>query len=102
MTVGKCAAQDPEDLMAYLDGELSAERAAALHAHVSGCDVCQRISEELRGVSRQVARWETGDAPSTLSAPTRAVGPATPGRRFRLAWRPSVLAPVSALAAVAI
>ena len=60
----------PEELMAYLDGELQAERATAVQSHLIGCDVCQRLSGELRGVSRDMARWQVEDAPATLMAPS--------------------------------
>ena len=51
--------------MAYLDGELPLERAAAVQAHVVGCDGCQRLSGELRGVSRDHGAWQVEDAPAT-------------------------------------
>jgi hypothetical protein len=59
----------PEDLMAYLDGELPIAQAAVVQAHVAGCDRCQRSSGELRGVSRDMARWQVEDAPATFTAP---------------------------------
>lgn len=55
--------------MAYLDGELPIAQAAVVQAHVAGCDRCQRSSGELRGVSRDMARWQVEDAPATFTAP---------------------------------
>src|SRR5262249_7457962 len=49
---------DELELMAYLDGELPRERAAAAAAHLEGCRECQEIAEDLRGVSQEVAEWE--------------------------------------------
>jgi hypothetical protein len=66
------AAEHPlssEELMAYLDGELQPERATVVQLHVAGCAVCQRLSGELRGVSRDMARWQVEDAPASLVAP---------------------------------
>jgi hypothetical protein len=49
---------EPEDLMSYLDGELSADRAAATLAHLERCTECQTIVSDLRGVSRKLLAWE--------------------------------------------
>ena len=84
---------DSEDLMSYLDGELPSEQAAVVRAHLTACDACQRVIGELRGVSRDLARWQVEDAPATLSAPwplpdTEAQAP------WRFSWlRMPVMAP---------
>jgi negative regulator of sigma E activity len=49
---------EQEDLMAYLDGELSTDRAAATLAHLERCAECQTIASDLRGVSRRLLAWE--------------------------------------------
>jgi hypothetical protein len=49
---------EQEDLMAYLDGELSTDRAAATLAHLERCPECQTIASGLRGVSRKLLAWE--------------------------------------------
>ncbi len=95
----------PEELMAYLDGELQSERAAVVQAHVVGCDVCQRLSGELRGVSRDMAQWQVEDAPATLKAPSPparsrddpalAIQLACSGRRSRTGWLPRRLSVLS-------
>src|SRR5215510_3131905 len=48
---------DELELMAYLDGELPRERAAAAAVHLEGCRECQQIAEDLRGVSQEVVEW---------------------------------------------
>jgi hypothetical protein len=48
--------------MAYLDGELAPSRAVEAVAHLERCGECQRLAEELRGVSREMARWEVEGA----------------------------------------
>ena len=93
--------------MEYLDGELSVERAAAVQSHLIGCDGCQRLSGELRGVSRNLASWQVEDAPATLLAPRPHDGnDGTPQSRFGwLRARPALaysLAATSVVLGVAI
>jgi hypothetical protein len=45
------------EIMAYLDGELSRGRAAALALHLEQCEECQRLAEGLRSVSKELAGW---------------------------------------------
>ena len=86
----------PEDLMAYLDGELPLAQAAVVQAHVAGCDGCQRSSGELRGVSRDMSRWQVEDPPATFTAPWP-----PPGRQEKVASRFGwLLKPSIALVAV--
>ena len=59
----------PDELMEYLDGELTVEQAAAVQAHVAACIGCQRLSAELRAVSRDLARWQVEGPPATFEAP---------------------------------
>lgn len=61
----------PEDVMAYLDGELPAEQASTVRSHLAECDRCQRLSGDLRGVSRDLARWQIEQAPATLRVPSQ-------------------------------
>jgi anti-sigma factor RsiW len=97
----------PEELMAYLDGELPPERAAMVLTHFPTCMVCQKVSDDLRGVSRDLAAWRAGDAPATLGAP-EASGSAklnmVPARSLRrwLLSRPAIAIELAGLAAVMI
>ncbi len=59
----------PEELMAYLDGELSPDRAAIAAVHLEQCRECQDIAADLQGVSRRLTAWQV-DAPGNL-APDR-------------------------------
>lgn len=81
----------PDDLMAFLDGELPIDQAAVVRAHLSGCDACRLLSGELRGVSREMARWQVDDPPATLAAPRLLRGTEHRARPF-FGWllRPSV------------
>ncbi len=46
-----------EDVMAYLDGELSTETAAEMTVHLTQCRLCQDVAGDLQGVSRQLSGW---------------------------------------------
>jgi hypothetical protein len=50
----------PEEVMAYLDGELTAERAAEVAKHVDGCVECKGLVRDLQMVSRRIGEWEAG------------------------------------------
>lgn len=67
-----------EDLMAWLDGELSAERAAGVAAHVKMCNECLTLAEELRRVSAQLAAWQVEPAPASLDVRVNAALQQTP------------------------
>jgi hypothetical protein len=49
---------EPEELMAYLDGELSKDRTAVAAAHLSECAECRELVAGLRGVSQGMEAWE--------------------------------------------
>ena len=46
-----------EELMAYLDGELSPDRAATAAGHLERCRECQDVAADLQGVSRRLMAW---------------------------------------------
>jgi anti-sigma factor RsiW len=48
----------PEDIMAFLDGELSASEARAVSAHVKDCAQCAMVAEQFRATSRLLSRWD--------------------------------------------
>ena len=60
---------EPEELMAYLDGELTADRAAATAAHLGECAECQGLVAELRGVSQNLTVWKV-EPPESATPPT--------------------------------
>jgi hypothetical protein len=47
----------PEEIMAVLDAELSAERAQLVNAHLNECAECGDIANALRDGSKSVATW---------------------------------------------
>ena len=64
---------EPEELMAYLDGELTADRATATAAHLGACAECQGLVAELRNVSQNLKTWRVE---SSESAVPPAIAPA--------------------------
>jgi len=57
---------EPEELMAYLDGELPSDRAAAAAAHLGECAECRAVVSGLRGVSQALKAWDVGSDDSRV------------------------------------
>jgi hypothetical protein len=49
---------EQEELMAYLDGELSADQATEALSHLELCPECQTLAADFRGVSQELLAWE--------------------------------------------
>ena len=58
---------EQEEVMAYLDGELSADRAAGVAAHLRECAECAELAEQMRGVSVHLTNWSVEPAPASLT-----------------------------------
>ncbi len=58
---------EKEEVMAYLDGELPVDRAAAVASHLDQCKECQGLASELRLVSERLVAWQVESAPSRLA-----------------------------------
>lgn len=58
---------DKEQLMAYLDGELSPDAAVGIAAHLSECAGCQAAAGEFRSLSANLSEWTVEQAPRDLS-----------------------------------
>jgi hypothetical protein len=71
---------EPEELMAYLDGELSVDRAAAAASHLENCRECQELAVDLQTVSRRLLVWQA--EPSARPEPPRV----PEGRSSRWKW----------------
>jgi hypothetical protein len=71
---------EPEDVMAYLDGELPAARASAIAAHLDQCADCAGLAQQLRNVSQQLLAFEVEPAPARLEGAVLAALGETPRR----------------------
>ena len=56
----------PEEIMAFVDGELSADRAQSVSAHVESCAECQEVAASLRGTSHSLSNWTADSVPARL------------------------------------
>jgi hypothetical protein len=79
---------EPEEVMAYLDGELAAERAAAVGAHLEQCAECAAVAAHLRGVSSRMAEWQVEAAPEAMKdVVTAAERQNAKPERVKSSWR---------------
>jgi len=87
---------DPEELMAYLDGELPVERARECAAHLEQCRECQALAADLKSLYQQMNAWQVGAPPESLDRAVRLAleAESLPGRkeggasdRARPLWR---------------
>ena len=58
---------EPENVMAYLDGELPPDEAARVARHLDQCTTCAELAADLRGVSSRMLAWNIEPAPRRLS-----------------------------------
>src|SRR5260370_18575009 len=90
---------EPEELMAYLDGELPMDQAGAAAMHLERCRDCQGLAADFQRVSRRLTEWQI--EPSNVTAVWEPrENPAAAGRKWRGRWKPWVwgMAAVSMLA----
>jgi hypothetical protein len=52
--------------MAHLDGELSADRAQSISAHLASCAACQELVTSLRNTSHSLSPWTVSSVPASL------------------------------------
>jgi anti-sigma factor RsiW len=101
----------PEEVMAFLDGELAVAEAQAVSTHLDECDECAGLAERFRSTSESLAQWTVPPVPSSLEeavmtqAASAAAGsvPAKPGRSAQLSflnWRLWAVGGGSAVTAV--
>jgi len=48
----------PEEVMAFVDGELSADRAQLLSAHLDQCGECHEAAAAFRSTSHTLSQWQ--------------------------------------------
>jgi hypothetical protein len=56
-----------EEVMAYLDGEISADRASEIAQHMQQCDECRELAANFRNLSHELAAWEVETSPERLT-----------------------------------
>jgi hypothetical protein len=56
----------PEEVMALLDGELSAADAQAISAHLNHCVECTGVAEQFRSTSQSLSSWRVPAVPAKL------------------------------------
>ena len=56
----------PEEVMAFLDGELSITEAEAISEHVKRCSECAGLAEQFHGTSASLSRWSVPIAPGIV------------------------------------
>jgi hypothetical protein len=67
---------EQEELMAYLDGELSVDRAALVATHLEQCAECRAWAAESRALSERLTAWQVEPAPLSLTEHVSAAIPA--------------------------
>jgi hypothetical protein len=101
----------PEEVMAYLDGELTPSEAHAVSAHLEDCAECAKLAEQFRATSQSLAQWTVLPAPLSLEDSVKALTakdasasrPSKPGRSIEVrlwSWRQWALGAGGTLAAV--
>ena len=98
----------PEEVMAYLDGEVTGERALVLADHIKDCVECASLADDFRALSQQLITWKVESSPLVDSSavlgveaflPAREAAPAAARRSSLLfsfldfIWRPRVQRP---------
>jgi Domain of unknown function (DUF4349)/Putative zinc-finger len=91
---------EQEEVMAYLDGELSANRAADVAAHLRECAECAGLAEQMRDVSTHLSNWSVEPAPASLTRNLDAARVGHPSAKVRkpsgiAAWLDGRLGPLS-------
>jgi hypothetical protein len=98
----------PDELMAYHDGELPAERAESVAAHLRSCPQCRELRAVLGDASQILANWTVAAVAANPSLERRlselAIESAAKRRCFRarvaaLGWRPRLFSGVAGAAA---
>jgi hypothetical protein len=68
----------PEEIMAFVDSELSPDQTQSLAAHLDECAECTEAAAALRHASRSLSNWAVGAAPTKLDERIKAASQQTP------------------------
>ncbi len=80
----------PEEIMAHHDGELTADRAKEVAAHLESCSECSTLMESFDFTERSLASWKAEAVPASLQPPPE--GSRGPLPWWRLNAKPLALA----------
>jgi Domain of unknown function (DUF4349)/Putative zinc-finger len=61
----------PEEVMAFLDGELSAAEARTVSTHIEHCTDCAKIVEQFQRTSHSLGEWKVDPVPMKLEKSVR-------------------------------
>jgi anti-sigma factor RsiW len=90
---------EQEEVMAYLDGEVAADRASEIAQHMQQCAECRELASSFRNLSLQFAAWEVEPSPERLSDEMNAEIAAAAGTQSkRAASAPVELTPLQRFA----
>lgn len=93
----------PEEIMALLDGELSADRTHSISLHVEDCAECRQIRDSLTGTSQSLSGWTVPMARAEQTFENRLSAAALNVTRKEVSvWSRVLLAPRWKLAASAL
>lgn len=94
-----------EEVMAFLDGELSAVNAQAVSSHLDCCSECSALAQQLRGTSLSLSNWSVQAVPVKLEDSVRELAAKTlsglePAQASFWTWKQWAIASVGTLAAL--
>jgi hypothetical protein len=70
----------PEEIMAFVDGELSADRTQFVSAHIEQCAECREAAAAFRNTSRSLSGWTVAAVPTQVEERVQAASQNMPRR----------------------
>jgi hypothetical protein len=61
----------PEEIMAFLDGQLSADQAQSVSVHIATCTECRQVADAIRSSSNALSGWTVPALPVNAQYETR-------------------------------
>src|SRR5215467_12655425 len=56
----------PEEVMAFLDDELSPEKTVSISAHLEACPECRELTAQLKSTSQSLSQWQIDKPKASL------------------------------------
>jgi Domain of unknown function (DUF4349)/Putative zinc-finger len=76
----------PEEVMAFLDGELSSEESVSIGTHLETCSDCKELTAKLRSTSQSLSQWQIGGPKASLQELIVNAANGQPWALVRPAW----------------